>query len=178
MQWKTTVDLDSMVAYLEGKISDRKARLFQAACCRRVWDLISEERCQLLLDEGKRNGGTQIIWNAKGTLRSCRAAVELAERAADGAVPVAELIKASEAAHAFQFPAEFYAACYDENQGPYNQQLMAYGEAAVAAATASQKILTLPWAANYAARAVARMRDPHPRFEYDGSQMDSAERAV
>lgn len=176
--WLSTTDLDAMAVFIKGKISARKARLFEVACCRRVWDLISEERCQLLMEECERSGGIQFIEKSGGTPRSCRDAVELAEKAADGGVAKADLDKAREAADAFHIPAQFYAACYDECWGPYNQQLMASGDAATAVATACMQDRTMPWAANHAARAVARIKDTNPRFEYDGTQMDAAERAA
>jgi hypothetical protein len=59
-----------MLAYLRGRASDRKFRLFAVACCRRAWDLLREA------------GG--------------RGAVEVAERYADGLASDAELGAAEE----------------------------------------------------------------------------------
>jgi hypothetical protein len=59
-QWLTAKDPDVLLDYLEEQPvppSERKARLFAVACCRRVWDLLSED---------------------------CREAVEVIERYADG----------------------------------------------------------------------------------------------
>jgi hypothetical protein len=70
--WLTCADPDLMLDYLDGKVSDRKLRLFACAVCRRIWHLI--------------------------TVRQCRRAVEVAERFADGQASAAERDAASEAA--------------------------------------------------------------------------------
>src|SRR5262249_53704879 len=57
-EWSASADPQEMLAFLRGKASDRKLRLFACACCRHVWD-------RLLID-----------W--------AREAVEASERAADG----------------------------------------------------------------------------------------------
>ena len=116
--WQSCSDLDAMIAVLNGKISVRKARLFEAACCRRICDLISEQRCQLLMEEGKRNGGLQLIEDAGGTLRSCREAVELAERAADGNVSEADLVRASVAAASYWVPSRVLCGVLRRKLGP------------------------------------------------------------
>lgn len=58
--WLTCGNPDEMLDYLDGKVSDRKLRLFACACCRRVWRLLS--------------------------VPACRRAVEVAEQFADGLV--------------------------------------------------------------------------------------------
>jgi hypothetical protein len=35
-EWLACKDLDVMLRFLEGKVSERKLRLFVVACCRRV----------------------------------------------------------------------------------------------------------------------------------------------
>ena len=73
-EWLACADPDEMLAYLHGKISDRKFRLFACACCRRVAHLIRPMR----------NPGL-----AKAV--DYRRVIEAAEQVADGLLGDAEL---------------------------------------------------------------------------------------
>jgi hypothetical protein len=57
-EWQVFDDPEVMAEYLRGKTSERKARLFAVACCRRIWDRVIDP--------------------------SSRQAVEVAERIAEG----------------------------------------------------------------------------------------------
>ena len=71
-EWLECTDPVPMLQCLRGRASERKLLLFACACCRRVWDLLSDRRS--------------------------RQAVELAERFADGDVPPEALEAAVRAA--------------------------------------------------------------------------------
>src|SRR6478672_10317562 len=75
-EWLPGKDPRRMLRFLEGKLSDRKFRLFLCGGCRRVWKSLS--------------------------LKPIRRAVEAAEQFADGAIGLPELCQArDEAATAF-----------------------------------------------------------------------------
>lgn len=66
--WLTVNELEPLYQYVQATLSDRKKRLFAVACCRYIWQWITEE--------------------------PCRKAVEAAELYADGRIAIGELDKA------------------------------------------------------------------------------------
>lgn len=67
-EWLAGTDLNAMLEFLGDKVSPRKLRLFACACCRRVWDMLTEP--------------------------ASRQAVAVAERYADGLATKDELMAA------------------------------------------------------------------------------------
>jgi hypothetical protein len=70
-EWLAGTNPQPMLTFLQGKVTDRKLRLFACACCRRLWPLVS---CSV----------------------AERRAIELAERYADGLASYEELSEAEE----------------------------------------------------------------------------------
>ena len=68
-EWNACADPQPMLEFLQGKGSERKLRLFACACCRRIWNLLTDERS--------------------------RNSVELAEGFADGKVSRGEMEQAA-----------------------------------------------------------------------------------
>jgi hypothetical protein len=73
-QWTDCKDPEKLLKHLGDKVSERKRRLFACACCRHVWDLLTDERS--------------------------RHAVEVSEGFADGLATLEELDEASAQAEA------------------------------------------------------------------------------
>jgi hypothetical protein len=54
-EWLQSTDAGPMLEFLQGSACDRrKARLFAYACCRRLWDLLADERIWRLVEVGER----------------------------------------------------------------------------------------------------------------------------
>jgi hypothetical protein len=45
-EWLACTDPQKMLEFLRDKASDRKLRLFAAACCRQVWHQLASKECR------------------------------------------------------------------------------------------------------------------------------------
>jgi hypothetical protein len=129
--WLTSIEPTPMLDYLRGKkVSERKLRLYAVACCRRIWDFLTDERC--------------------------RKAVEMAERYADGSATENELHDARAGAHAARtfahastpFYPDLYSAAEAASDAAYAVSAKAVAEAPIPSDAALG-------AAGHAANAVA-----------------------
>jgi hypothetical protein len=134
-EWLACEDPVRMIRFLRSKASERKRRLFAVACCRRLWDLFVHE--------------------------SSRAAVETAERLADGKVGEGDRIRAKEAALAplpkvpdTQGERPGYLRYYVSNTPEYHSALAAVAVLSPAAAFAARS--AAQWSAGGPAEKAAR----------------------
>src|SRR5262245_36144125 len=54
-EWLTCTNPDTMLYFLQTSAGERKMRLFAAACCRRIWHLMTDERSRRLVEVAERH---------------------------------------------------------------------------------------------------------------------------
>jgi hypothetical protein len=122
-EWLSCADSRAMVHYCHGLLSDRKKRLHLVACCRSIWDHMKSA--------------------------TCRRAVVVAERFADGFASADELQQAYAAALAVSNPAWLWTY---RNLG---HPRMAAAQRAASAAVGAVNAAAPRWAVNAGPRANA-----------------------
>lgn len=80
-RWLACANPDEMLAFLRGRASLRKLRLFACACCRRIWERLPDACCRAAVDVMERRADEQVT---PPEVQEAIAAVERVERAADG----------------------------------------------------------------------------------------------
>src|SRR5262249_33191594 len=95
--WPEGMPLHRILTSVAGHATERQVRLFAAACCRRIWYLMTEQRCAKLVQERERYGILEDWgpWTPGFLMQT----VELVERSAEGEDLDKELMKASDDAH-------------------------------------------------------------------------------
>jgi len=53
-EWEECQNPEPMLAFLDGKASKRQLRLFAVACCRRLWDLLTDQRSRRAVEASER----------------------------------------------------------------------------------------------------------------------------
>src|SRR5262249_50014625 len=77
-EWLQATDPNPMMEFILGKASDRKLRLFSVACCRRIWNLLFDERSRKAVElAGRYADGHRI---PRGPSRIYKAASDAADR--------------------------------------------------------------------------------------------------
>jgi hypothetical protein len=151
VEWPPGTSLSRMVISACSHGTERQIRLFAVACCRRIFHLMTEDRCRKLVEEANR-----CIPNEEQVIVQpdfLRQTVEKVERLADGGA-VEGLAEDSDKADSLNQVRRNYYASHDESDGPVDHELMAAAEAAGAVCAACPPdALSV---ARYAARAVYR----------------------
>ena len=79
-EWLACTDPRKMLEALRGKASDRKVRLFACACCRQVWHFLTDRRCRAAVEQAERYADGQA---SKRGLTPTRVAAREAVRRED-----------------------------------------------------------------------------------------------
>jgi hypothetical protein len=76
-EWLNATERRPMLEFLGGRANDRQLRLFAAACCRRIWNLLADERLQTAVGVAERYADGRAGDEELG--QACLAAVRVDE---------------------------------------------------------------------------------------------------
>ncbi|WP_162271540.1 hypothetical protein [Gemmata sp. SH-PL17] len=145
-----------MLRSLDGD-TGRKERVLAAAFCRHVDHLMTEARCLKLLDVAKQLSVPQATAPLEPSF--LRAALYRIELCADGQGEPDELAEICELTDRLsRSTAGYYYACFDEDWGPFDHDLIATCEAISAVSRACCPRVRLAEVSTHAARAAYRAR--------------------
>jgi hypothetical protein len=166
--WLTETDPQLMLAFLHGRARHRTLRLFAAACCRRVWHLLPDERSRLavvVVEQFAEGLATPEEMSQAAALAEA-AAAELDDAYFWGTREQAAIVKAAQAASA--------AAGTLRDGRPSRLAAEALGHVTGAAAAEEDRAFKA-WAA---ARGTPRVEDAWLAFAAEGERARSAEQAA
>jgi hypothetical protein len=84
-EWLASSDSHLMLSFLKGKDTDRKMRLFAAACCRRVWHRLPDQRSRNAIETAERYvEGSATQRQLRIARRAASVAMLESDRGADG----------------------------------------------------------------------------------------------
>jgi hypothetical protein len=89
-EWSRATNPERMLAFLRGRVSERKLRLFACACCRRIWRLLTDPRARQAVEvsEGFADG-LATPEQLSVAYRAVKTVVEQAQQAHSQAVSLA-----------------------------------------------------------------------------------------
>ena len=98
-EWNECTDPDALLHFLRdsGRASERKLRLFACACCRRIWDVFTDERSRKAVEASERFADRLIT--QKQLRAACGAAQKVALKVLNTGGSDAALVFAVQAAH-------------------------------------------------------------------------------
>src|SRR3712207_4807091 len=60
-EWLRCMDPEKMLLVIRDRVSERKMRLFAIACCRHIWDRITDPRCRAAVEFAERFGEVVVL---------------------------------------------------------------------------------------------------------------------